>query len=59
MVFECRHWEGWRIKRWINGVLRTWESWEELEFDAWVDEGDNGEEGMDNVRFFFSKVVLT
>ena len=26
VVFECRHWEGWRVKRWINGALRTWES---------------------------------
>ena len=40
-------------------MLRTWESWEELEFDDWAVEGENGKEGVDNVRIFFSKVDLT
>ena len=56
IVFECPKWDEWRVKRWIDGRLRSWETWEDLGLDVWTD--GEGEEVVDNVRTFFSQVDL-
>ena len=52
-MFECPKRDEWRVKRWVDGRLR---SWEDLGLDVWTDR--EGEELVDNVRTFFSQVDL-
>ena len=57
-MFECTHWAKWRIKKWIAGALRTWESWGDLGLSAWVEESEDGKASVDLVRVFISHIDL-
>ena len=58
IMFECTHWAKWRIKKWIVGAFRTWESWGDLSLSAWVEENEDGKASVDLVRVFLSYIDL-
>ena len=61
IVFSCPRWESLRVKRWIDGVLRPWRSWQDLDLKVWRNK-DKATEGQDNggdwVRNFFTQLDL-
>ena len=49
------------MKRWIDGVLRPWKSWEDLDLKVWRAKGkepEGGDDDVDRVRDLFSQLDL-